>query len=120
MDLSIVLAREFNTTPTIAGRVIELIDEGDTIPFIARYRKEQTGEMDDQQLRDFGERLEYLRGLEKRRQTILSTIEGQGKLDDTLRAKIEAATTLAVLEDLYLPYRPKRRTRAIIAREKGL
>lgn len=120
MDINAVLAREFNTTPTIAETVAQLIDEGNTIPFIARYRKEQTGEMDDQQLRNFGERLEYLRGLEKRRQTILSTIESQGKLDDTLRAKIEAATTLAVLEDLYLPYRPKRRTRATVAREKGL
>ncbi|MBQ9010742.1 MAG: RNA-binding transcriptional accessory protein [Clostridia bacterium] len=120
MDISLVLAREFNTKPAIAETVAALIDEGNTIPFIARYRKEQTGEMDDQQLRSFGERLEYLRGLEKRRETILGTIEAQGKLDDTLRAKIEAATTLAVLEDLYLPYRPKRRTRAIIAREKGL
>ena len=120
MDITTVLAREFNTTPVIAEQVAQLIDEGNTIPFIARYRKEQTGEMDDQQLRNFGERLEYLRGLEKRRQTILTTIESQGKLDDTLRAKIEAATTLAVLEDLYLPYRPKRRTRATVAREKGL
>ncbi len=120
MDISVVLAREFNTKPAIAETVAALIDEGNTIPFIARYRKEQTGEMDDQQLRNFGERLEYLRGLEKRRETILNTIEAQGKLDDALRAKIEAATTLAVLEDLYLPYRPKRRTRAIIAREKGL
>ena len=120
MDISIVLARELNTKPEIAETVAALIDEGNTIPFIARYRKEQTGEMDDQQLRNFGERLEYLRGLEKRRETILGTIEAQGKLDESLRAKIEAATTLAVLEDLYLPYRPKRRTRAIIAREKGL
>lgn len=120
MEITTVLGREFNTTPAIAQKVIELIDEGNTIPFIARYRKEQTGEMDDQQLRSFGDRLEYLRGLEKRRQTILNSIEEQGKLDDILRAKIDAATTLAVLEDLYLPYRPKRRTRAIVAREKGL
>ena len=98
----------------------ELIDSGCTIPFIARYRKEATGAMDDEALRNFDERLRYLRNLEERRQTIISTIEEQGKLTDELRARIENAATAAVLEDLYRPYRPKRKTRADIAKEKGL
>ncbi len=100
--------------------VAELIDSGNTIPFIARYRKEATGAMDDEALRTFDERLKYLRNLDERRQTIISTIEEQGKLTDELRAKIEAAETAAELEDLYRPYKPKRKTRADIAREKGL
>ena len=120
MDISAALAKEFDLKPQIAGNIITLIDEGNTIPFIARYRKEQTGEMDDQRLRSFGERLEYLRNMDKRRQTILDTITEQGKMTDVLQGKIEAAATLAELEDLYLPYRPKRRTRALIAKEKGL
>ena len=120
MDISAALAKEFDLKPQIAGNIITLIDEGNTIPFIARYRKEQTGEMDDQRLRSFGERLEYLRNMDKRRQTILDTITEQGKMTDVLQGKIEAAATLAELEDLYLPYRPKRRTRAMIAKEKGL
>ncbi len=120
MDINAFIAAEFGISEKIASQITELIDEGNTIPFIARYRKEQTGEMDDQGLRAFGERLEYLRGLNKRRDTILASIEEQGKLTPELRTKIEEAATLATLEDLYLPYRPKRRTRASIAKEKGL
>ena len=97
-----------------------LIDAGSTIPFIARYRKEATGAMDDEALRRFDERLRYLRNLDERRETILNTIEEQGKLTEELRTKIESAETAAVLEDLYRPYKPKRKTRADIAREKGL
>ena len=100
--------------------VVRLIDEGNTIPFIARYRKELHGSMDDQLLRELAERLQYLRNLEARREEVRSAIEGQGKLNCRLKAALEAAATLAEVEDLYRPYRPKRRTRATIAREKGL
>ena len=103
-----------------AEAAAELIDSGCTIPFIARYRKEATGAMDDEVLRSFDERLKYLRNLEDRKQTVLTAIDEQGKLSDELRAKIEAAETAAVLEDLYRPYKPKRKTRASVAREKGL
>ncbi len=102
------------------GAVIQLLDEGATIPFIARYRKEATGNLDEVQIRAIGERRTYLADLEGRRETILSTIESQGKLTPELRTRIEKADTKAELEDLYLPYKPKRRTRAAIAREKGL
>ena len=103
-----------------AEAATELIDSGCTIPFIARYRKEATGAMDDEVLRSFDERLKYLRNLEDRKQTVLAAIEEQGKLTDELKAKIEAVGTAAVLEDLYRPYKPKRKTRASVAREKGL
>lgn len=103
-----------------AEAAAELIDSGCTIPFIARYRKEVTGAMDDEALRHFDERLRYLRNLEDRKKTVLSAIEEQGKLTDELKAKIEEAATAVVLEDLYRPYKPKRKTRADIAREKGL
>lgn len=103
-----------------AEAAIELIDGGSTIPFIARYRKEATGALDDEVLRALDERLRYLRNLEDRKQTVLASIEEQGKLTDELRKKIAAADTAAVLEDLYRPYKPKRRTRADVAREKGL
>ena len=103
-----------------AEAATELIDSGCTIPFIARYRKEATGAMDDEVLRSFDERLKYLRNHEDRKQTVLAAIEEQGKLTDELKAKIEAAGTAAVLEDLYRPYKPKRKTRASVAREKGL
>lgn len=98
----------------------DLIDSGCTIPFIARYRKEATGALDDEALRKLDERLKYLRNLDERRETVINTIEEQGKLTEELRAKIEAAETAAVLEDLYRPYKPKRKTRADIAREKGM
>lgn len=99
---------------------VKLIDEGNTIPFIARYRKEVTGSLDDEQLRNLHERLQYLRNLEDKKTQVLNSIEEQGKLSEELKAQIIAATTLVVVEDLYRPYRPKRRTRATIAKEKGL
>ena len=99
---------------------VALIDEGNTIPFISRYRKEATGALNDEQLRTLDERLKYLRNLEEKKEQVLATIEEQGKLTEELKAQILAAETLVVVEDLYRPYRPKRRTRAIIAREKGL
>lgn len=99
---------------------VKLIDEGNTIPFIARYRKEVTGSLNDEVLRDLSERLTYLRNLEEKKASVLASIEEQGKLTEELKAQIEAAATLVVVEDLYRPYRPKRRTRATIAKEKGL
>ncbi|MDX6261926.1 MAG: protein Tex, partial [Kribbellaceae bacterium] len=99
---------------------VGLLDEGSTVPFIARYRKEVTGELDDAQLRTLEERLRYLRELEERRATVLESIESQGKLDDALKASILAAETKSRLEDIYLPFKPKRRTKAMIAREAGL
>ncbi len=115
-----LIAAEINARPAQVTAAVSLIDEGATVPFIARYRKEVTGGLDDTQLRTLEERLSYLRELESRRAAVLSSIDGQGKLSDELRGKIEAATTKAELEDLYLPYKPKRRTKAEIAREKGL
>lgn len=115
-----LIATEINARPAQVTAAVSLIDEGATVPFIARYRKEVTGGLDDTQLRTLEERLSYLRELESRRAAVLSSIDGQGKLSDELRGKIEAATTKAELEDLYLPYKPKRRTKAEIAREKGL
>src|SRR4026209_339879 len=100
--------------------VIALTGEGATVPFIARYRKEVTGNLDEVQIRDIQEKLEYFRELEERRQTVLQTMEEQGKLTPELKAKIEATLEKNELEDLYLPYKPKRRTKASIAREKGL
>ncbi len=105
---------------TRCGQRSALLDEGSTVPFIARYRKEVTGELDDAQLRTLEERLRYLRELEERRQTVLESIESQGKLDDALKASILAAETKSRLEDIYLPFKPKRRTKAMIAREAGL
>src|SRR3954451_19010411 len=100
--------------------VIELLDDGGTVPFIARYRKEATGNLDEVQIRAIEEKLAYFRELAERRATVLRTIEEQGKLTDDLRARIEATLDKSELEDLYLPYKPKRRTKATIAREKGL
>src|SRR5450631_4776529 len=100
--------------------VIELLDEGSTVPFIARYRKEVTGNLDEVQIRDIQEKLEYFRELEDRRETVLASIQEQGKLTPELKAKIDAALEKTELEDLYLPYKPKRRTKASIARDKGL
>ena len=99
---------------------IELLDEGGTVPFIARYRKEATGNLDEVQIRSIAEKLAYLRELQNRRATVLASIEEQGKLTSELRARIEVALEKSELEDLYLPYKPKRRTRATIARAKGL
>ncbi len=100
--------------------MVELLDQGNTVPFIARYRKERHGAMDDQAIRELADRLAYLRGLEQRRGEVREAIQEQGKLTPELAAALERAATLAEVEDLYRPYRPKRRTRAGVAREKGL
>ena len=120
MDFVAILAKEFNLRPEHVQAVIEMLDAGNTIPFIARYRKEKTGSMDDQTLRDLAERLEYLRNLEKRREEITKALEEQGVLTDELTLALQKAQTLAELEDIYRPFRPKRRTRATIAKERGL
>jgi len=114
------VARELSLTPTQVANTLTLFGEGNTLPFIARYRKEVTGGLDEVQLRDVRDRAQYLTELDERRVTILKSIEEQGKLDDALRAAINTAATKQVLEDLYLPYKPRRRTRATIARERGL
>ena len=115
-----ILAKELGKPQQHIENVIALLDEGNTIPFIARYRKEQHGSMDDTALRKLEDRLRYLRNLETRRQEVKSAIDGQGKLTEELSAAIDNAATLAEVEDLYRPYKQKRRTRATIAREKGL
>ena len=120
MDFITILAREFSLKPEHVKAVIEMLDAGNTIPFIARYRKELTGSMDDQVLRDLAERLEYLRNLEKRREEIAKALEEQGVLTDELTISLQKAQTLAELEDIYRPFRPKRRTLATIAKERGL
>ena len=114
------LARELGRTEEHVQNVVTLIDEGDTIPFIARYRKELHGSMDDQLLRELADRLQYLRNLDARKTEVKTSIENQGKLTEELAAAIDSAATLAEVEDLYRPYKQKRRTRATIAREKGL
>ena len=115
-----ILARELGQKQEYVENIVKLLDDGNTVPFIARYRKEMHGTMDDQTIRQLAERLTYLRGLDARRDEIRSAIEAQGKMTDELNAAIIAAQTLAALDDLYRPYRPKRRTRASMAREKGL
>ena len=120
MDIIATIAEELNIKKSQADAAIKLIDEGNTIPFIARYRKEATGALDDEVLRNLYERLNYLRNLEEKKQTVLSSIEEQGKLTEELKEQILAAQTQVAVDDLYRPYRPKRRTRATIAKEKGL
>ena len=120
MDIIEILAQELQVRPAQVQAAVQLIDEGNTIPFIARYRKEVTGSLNDEVLRNLHERLMYLRNLEEKKAQVLSTIEEQGKLTPELKAQIEKAQTLVAVEDLYRPYRPKRRTRATIAKEKGL
>ena len=115
-----ILAKELGCSAAHASNVIKLIDDGNTIPFIARYRKEQHGAMDDQKLRELADRLQYLRSLDKRKQEVRDAIEAQEKLTDELASAIESALTLAAVEDLYRPYKQKRRTRATVAREQGL
>ena len=115
-----ILARELNRDQSHIDNVIQLLDEGNTIPFIARYRKELHGAMDDTALRTLAERLEYLRSLQERRETVKKSIEEQGKMTEELSQAIDNAATLAALEDLYRPYKQKRRTRATVAKEKGL
>ena len=120
MDIIQTIARELDKDPRHIENVVQLLDEGNTIPFIARYRKELHGAMDDTSLRTLEERLQYLRGLEERRETVKNAVAEQGKLTEELAAAIDAAGTLAEVEDLYRPYKQKRRTRATMAREKGL
>ena len=120
MDIIALLCQEFHLKKQQCENVLKLIDDGNTIPFIARYRKEMTDSLDDQVLREIFERLQYLRGLDKRRTEIENALQEQGNLTEELSAKLSAASTLAELEDLYRPFRPKRRTRATIAKEKGL
>jgi len=120
MEIMEKLAGEFKIKPQYAENIVRLIEEGNTIPFIARYRKEQTGSMDDQLLHEFADRLAYLKNLEKRREEVRAAIEEAGGLTDELSASLSAAATLAEIEDIYRPFRPKRRTRASVARERGL
>lgn len=120
MDIIQVITQELNVQKWQIEAAVKLIDEGNTIPFISRYRKEATGSLNDEQLRNLYERLVYLRNLEEKKNQVLSSIEEQGKLTEELKKQILDAQTLVVVEDLYRPYRPKRRTRATIAKEKGL
>ena len=120
MDYSKVLSQQFQIKEEYANNIISLLDEGNTIPFIARYRKEMHGSMDDQLIREFSEKLEYLRSLDKRREEIRTLIDGQEKLTDEISLALDKAETLSELEDIYRPYRPKRKTRASVAKEKGL
>ena len=115
-----IIAKELEVKEYQVQNTIKLIDDGNTIPFIARYRKEATGGLSDETLRTLGERLTYLRNLEKRKEEVTNSIEEQGKLTDELKAQIEKAITLAEVEDIYRPYKQKKRTRATIAKEKGL
>ena len=120
LDMFSIVAKELGVKAKQVEAAVDLLDQGNTVPFIARYRKEVTGELQDEQLRTIEERIQYLRNLEKRREEIIASITEQEKMTDDLRAALDKATKLQELEDLYLPYRPKKRTRASIAREKGL
>ena len=120
MDIIKKISEELNIKLSQVDATVKLIDEGNTIPFIARYRKEVTGSLNDEVLRNLDDRLKYLRNLEERKQSVIASIEEQGKLTEELKKDIEAAETLVLVEDLYRPYKQKRRTRAIIAKEKGL
>lgn len=120
MEYSKILSQQFNIKEEYASNIIGLLDDGNTIPFIARYRKEMHGSMDDQAIREFSEKLEYLRGLDKRREEIRSLIQAQEKLTDEISELLDKATALSELEDIYRPFRPKRKTRASVAKEKGL
>lgn len=120
MNIVKIIAEELNVKEWQVEKTIALIDEGNTIPFISRYRKEATGSLNDEQLRNLDERLTYLRNLDEKKTQVMATIEEQGKLTDELKKQLEEAMTLVAVEDLYRPYRPKRRTKATIAKEKGL
>lgn len=120
MNYAQILAQQFEIKEEYAQNIITLLDDGNTIPFIARYRKEMHGSMDDQLIREFSEKLEYLRGLDKRREEIKNLIDAQEKLTDEIVAALEKAQTLSELEDIYRPYKPKRKTRASVAKERGL
>ncbi len=120
MNYATKLSEEFHIKEEYAQNIINLLDEGNTIPFIARYRKEMHGTLDDQTIRSISERLEYLRGLDKRREEVYNLIDGLGKMNDEIAAALEKASVLTEIEDIYRPYRPKRKTRASVAKEKGL
>lgn len=120
MDINKVLAQEFNLRQEQVDNTVALLDDDKTIPFIARYRKEVTGSLDDQVIRELFDRLTYLRNLEKRKEEVVNAITEQEKMTDEIAAAIEKAVTLVEVEDIYRPYKPKRKTRASIAREKGL
>lgn len=120
MDVILKLKEELGVEKWQVEAAVKLIDEGNTIPFISRYRKEATGALNDEVLRNLYERLNYLRSLEEKKEQVIGSIEEQGKMTEELKAKILAAETMVVVEDLYRPYRPKRKTRASVAREKGL
>ena len=120
MDILKALTEEFSLKPFQVENTVKLIDEGNTIPFIARYRKEATGSLDDQGLRELDERLKYLRNMDETREKIKASIEEQGALTDELSAAIDSAKTLTELDDIYRPYKKKRKTRASVAKEKGL
>ena len=120
MDILKTLENEFSIKQFQAENVVKLIDEGNTIPFIARYRKELTGSLDDQILRQIYERLLYLRGMEEKKAQIIKSIEEQGKMDEEIMRSLDGAKTVTELDDIYRPFRPKRRTKAMIAREKVL
>ena len=120
MDIILKLKEELKVEKWQVEAAVKLIDEGNTIPFISRYRKEATGSLNDEVLRDLYERLTYLRNLEEKKEQVLKSIEEQGKLTDELKERIIQAETMVVVEDLYRPYRPKRKTRASVAKEKGL
>ena len=120
MDYAKQLSEEFAIKGEYAQNIISLLDEGNTIPFIARYRKEMHGTLDDQTIRAISERLEYLRGLDKRREEIFNLITGLEKMNDDIQKALDGAKTLAELEDIYRPFKPKRKTRASVAKEKGL
>jgi uncharacterized protein len=120
MDIAGIIAKELDVRTSQVEAAIKLLDEGNTVPFISRYRKEATGGLNDEKLRDLSARLEYLRGLQDRKDAVISSIESQGKMTDKLKKSIDLAMTLVEVEDLYRPYKQKKRTRAMIAREKGL
>lgn len=120
MQINKLLCEEFKIKQTQVDNTVALIDDGNTIPFIARYRKELTGSLDDQVLREIFDRLNYLRGLQKRMDEVKASIEALGQLNEELSLKIDSALTLAEVEDIYRPYKPKRRTKASVAKEKGL
>lgn len=120
MDILQKLTQEFSLKPWQVENTVKLIDDGNTIPFIARYRKEATGSLDDQLLRNLSDRLTYLRNMDEQKEKIISSIEEQELMTDEIRKSIENATTLTELEDIYRPFRPKRKTRASVAKAKGL
>ena len=120
MNINHIIANELSVKLWQVDAAIKLIDEGNTIPFIARYRKPVTGELNDEQLRTLDERLKYLRNLEEKKKTVVDSITEQGKMTDEIMSKIAMAETIVAVDDIYRPFRPKRRTRATIAVEKGL